>query len=103
MIARLWHGRVPSVRAREYRQFLMHRAIPDYRSIPGNLAVQILERPEGEITHFITLTHWDAVESIKQFAGEQYEQAKYYAEDHDFLLEFEPLVKHYTVVGKSGQ
>lgn len=101
MIARMWHGRVPAAKAAAYRQFLNGRAIPDYRSVPGNLSVHVLERREGEVTHFITLTFWDSLESIRAFAGEDLEKAKYYPEDADFLLEFEPRVIHYEVVGKS--
>jgi hypothetical protein len=40
-------------------------------------------------------------EAIKGFAGEDPELAKYYPEDADFLLEFEPAVIHYEVVGLS--
>jgi hypothetical protein len=39
--------------------------------------------------------------SIKAFAGDDVETAKYYPEDRDFLLEFEPKVVHYEVVGQS--
>jgi heme-degrading monooxygenase HmoA len=101
MIARLWHGRVPSSKAEAYRAFLNARAIPDYRSIPGNLSVHVLERREGEVTHFITLTFWESLGAIRAFAGEDLERAKYYPEDAAFLLEFEPGVVHYDVAGKS--
>jgi heme-degrading monooxygenase HmoA len=101
MIVRMWHGRVPTTKASAYREFLNLRAIPDYRSVPGNLGVQILERPDGEVTHFITLTHWASLEAIRAFAGAEIERAKYYPEDHDFLLEFELTVVHYEVVGQS--
>jgi heme-degrading monooxygenase HmoA len=101
MIVRMWHGRVPTDKAAAYREFLNTRAIPDYQSVPGNLSVHILERAEGSITHFITLTFWKDIESIKRFAGENVETAKYYPEDKDFLLEFEPNVVHYEVVGHS--
>jgi heme-degrading monooxygenase HmoA len=97
----MWHGRVPTSKAQEYREFTIARAIPDYRSVEGNLSVHILERAEGEVTHFITLTFWKDLESIKAFAGEEVERAKYYPEDKDFLLEFEPNVVHYEVVGGS--
>ena len=33
--------------------------------------------------------------------GEEIERAKYYPEDAEFLLEYEPRVVHYEVVGKS--
>jgi heme-degrading monooxygenase HmoA len=101
MIARMWHGRVMTVKAQAYREFLNARAIPDYRSVEGNLSVHILERPEGDVTHFITLTFWRDIDSIKAFAGEEVETAKYYPEDADYLLEFEPTVVHYEVVGQS--
>lgn len=101
MIARLWHGRVPTGKAEAYREFTNGRAIPDYRSVPGNLAVYVLERQEGEITHFMTLTFWKDLDAIHQFAGEDVARAKYYPEDQDFLLEFEPTVVHYDVVGRS--
>jgi len=97
----MWHGRVPTSIAEAYREFLNERAIPDYQSIQGNISVHILERHEGDITHFITMTFWDNIEVIKRFAGEHVETAKYYPEDKDFLLEFEPTVTHYEVVGQS--
>ena len=101
MIVRMWHGRVPTSKARVYREFTNRRAIPDYQSVRGNISVHILERQEGEVTHFITLTFWESLEAIKGFAGDNIERAKYYPEDKDFLLEFEPTVVHYEVVGHS--
>jgi heme-degrading monooxygenase HmoA len=101
MIVRLWHGRVPSEKAAAYREFVNQRAIPDYRSVPGNLSVHVLERADGAVTHFITLTFWESLEAIRGFAGPDVETAKYYPQDRDFLLEFEPTVVHYEVVGQS--
>ena len=101
MIVRMWHGRVPTAKAPAYRQFTNQRAIPDYQSVPGNISAYVLERQEGEVTHFITMTFWKDLDSIRGFAGEDLEKAKYYPEDKDFLLEFEPRVVHYEVVGQS--
>lgn len=100
MIARMWHGRVPASKARAYREFTNARAIPDYRSTPGNISVYILERQEGDIRHFMTLTFWENRDAIRGFAGDDIERAKYYPEDKDYLLEFEPTVVHYKVVGQ---
>ncbi|TFH64083.1 MAG: antibiotic biosynthesis monooxygenase, partial [Candidatus Zixiibacteriota bacterium] len=85
----MWHGRVPTAKAEAYRAFTNGRAIPDYRSVSGNISVHILERVEGDITHFITLTFWESLDAIRGFAGEDLEKAKYYPEDADFLLEYE--------------
>jgi len=101
MIARIWHGKVQTPKAKAYREFLRARAIPDYQSIAGNISVHILERTEGDITHFIALTFWKDLESVKAFAGDEVEVAKYYPEDKEFLIEIEPNVVHYEVVGQS--
>ena len=101
MVVRMWHGRVPSEKAPLYREFLNGRAIPDYRSVPGNISVHVLERIDGSVTHFVTMTFWESMASIRGFAGQDADVAKYYPEDRDFLLEFEPNVMHYEVVGQS--
>jgi heme-degrading monooxygenase HmoA len=101
MIVRMWHGRVETAKAQAYREFLNQRAIPDYRSVAGNISVHILERREGEVTHFVTMTFWTSMDVIAGFAGADPEVAKYYPEDAGFLLEFEPTVVHYEVVGHS--
>jgi hypothetical protein len=48
------------------------------------------------------MTFWEDMDVIRGFAGEEVERAKYYPEDQDFLLEFEPTVVHYEVVGRSA-
>jgi len=101
MIVRIWHGMTSGAKADEYTDFLNARAIPDYRGTLGNLAVHILRRHEGDRTHFITLTFWESLETIKGFAGDPVDRAKYYPEDKGFLLEFEPNVEHWEVVGSA--
>jgi heme-degrading monooxygenase HmoA len=102
MIVRIWHGRTERARADEYSRFLEVRAIPDYRSVPGNLEVYVLRRDEGEVTHFLTLTVWASEDAIRAFAGPGHLKAKYYPEDKEFLLEFEPEVRHYSVVARGS-
>jgi heme-degrading monooxygenase HmoA len=93
----MWHGITARSKADAYTAFLEERAVPDYRSVPGNLGVAVLRRDESEVTHFMTVTHWDSEDSIRAFAGEDLLKAKYYPEDQDFLLEFEPEVQHFVV------
>lgn len=102
MIARRWHGIVPTEKAQTYREFLIARAIPDYQSVPGNLGVFIFLRADGDVTHFETLTFWDNRDSIRRFAGDDIERAKYYPEDKNFLIEFEPTVQHFEVIDGSN-
>ncbi|MEW6286178.1 MAG: antibiotic biosynthesis monooxygenase [Chloroflexota bacterium] len=98
MIARIWHGITPASKADEYVEFLNKTWVKDYQAVEGNLGVYVLRRIEGGQAHFLTLTFWDSVEAIKRFAGEEYEKARYYPEDKDFLLEFEEKVAHYEVM-----
>jgi heme-degrading monooxygenase HmoA len=95
MIARIWHGETTAEKAEEYLDYLNRTGIPGYRATPGNRGAFVLRRIEGERAHFLTLSLWDSLESIKEFAGEDYERARYYPEDEKFLLEFEPTVQHY--------
>ena len=57
-----------------------------------------MRRDEDGVSHFLTVTHWDSEGSIRAFAGDEPLRAKYYPEDKDFLLEFEPQVQHYIVM-----
>lgn len=102
MICRIWHGRTARDRADDYAAFLEQRAIPDYRSVAGNLDVTVLRRDEGEVTHFMTMTHWRSEQAIRAFAGDDVLRAKYYPEDSDFLLEFEQEVQHFEVVARQS-
>ena len=102
MIVRIWHGRTRRERADEYAAFLTMRAIPDYRAIAGNLDVAILRRDEGEESHFLTVTRWTSEQAIRSFAGSEVLKAKYYPEDEEFLLDFEPQVRHYNVVARAS-
>lgn len=97
MICRIWHGRTKRAQADEYEEFLKIRALPDYRSVPGNLDVFILRRDEGDVSHFLTVSHWESEDVIRAFAGDDLLEAKYYPEDRDFLLEFEPTVQHFLI------
>ncbi|WP_297090188.1 antibiotic biosynthesis monooxygenase [Thermococcus sp.] len=96
-VMRLWHGRVPVEKANEYEKFLIERAVPDYSSVDGLLKIYFTRKDDGNIARFILVTIWDSIESIKKFAGENPEIAKYYPEDEDFLLEKEKYVQHYWI------
>ncbi len=97
MIARLWHGRVPAAKAEAYRRYLEATGLEDYRSTPGNRGVTVLERVEGDEAHFLLVSYWESEEAIRAFAGDDVLRARYYPEDAEFLLEFEPRVTHYEV------
>lgn len=100
MIVRNWHGRVPSDLSDRYLALMREVALPDYKATPGNLGAWRLTRREDEIVHFEMLTFWTDLEAIKRFAGEDFERAKYYDFDAEFLIEQELHVRHYEAVSE---
>ena len=93
----LWHGEVAIDQADEYEQFMIDRAAPDYASVDGLLKLYFQRRDEDDIAHFLLVTIWDSLESIKKFAGARPELAKYYPEDDNFLLEKEKYTSMYDI------
>lgn len=100
MIARIWHGKTTADKADKYLGFLNETGIPDYRGTAGNVAAYILRRIENGNAHFFTLTFWNSIDAIKRFAGNDHQKAKYYPEDTEYLLEFEPEVQHFELFGE---
>ncbi len=100
MIARIWHGVTPSSKADQYLDYLNKTGIPDYRATAGNQGVFVLRRIEANRAHFLLLTLWDSLAAIERFAGPEFEKARYYPEDDEYLLERELAVEHYVVESK---
>ncbi|WP_299000412.1 antibiotic biosynthesis monooxygenase [Flagellimonas sp. S174] len=97
MIARIWKGKTKIAHAEAYEEFMNERAVPDYSNTKGFVKLLFLKRIDEQFAHFELITFWDNLEVIKNFAGEDYEKAKYYPEDQDFLLEFPEKVTHFEV------
>ena len=97
MIARIWHGKTAGKQYEAYTKFLKEVAIPDYQKTEGFKSLTFLRQIKEEEGHFTLITYWENLVVIKNFAGEDYEKAKYYPEDDQFLLEFEEKVQHHEV------
>lgn len=101
IITRIWHGKTLPEHSGIYLDYIRKTGLPDYLNTPGILSAKVLRRIENDSCHFWTITEWKDLQSIKKFAGEDYEKAKYYPEDGKFLLEFEENVIHCeTFTGK---
>lgn len=97
MIARIWHGKTAASHFDAYSQLLHRLAIPDYQKTQGFRGLTFLRRIEDGEAHFNLITYWEDLEVIRNFAGNDFEKAKYYPEDKEYLLEFEEMVTHYEV------
>ncbi|WP_394974479.1 antibiotic biosynthesis monooxygenase [uncultured Croceitalea sp.] len=97
MIARIWQGKTSAKNFDDYTAFLKKVAVPDYNKTDGFVSLTFLKRLENNEGHFTLITFWENLAVIKNFAGEDFEKAKYYPEDDNYLLEFEEKVVHYDV------
>jgi heme-degrading monooxygenase HmoA len=98
MIARLWTGQVPVEKSEEYLLRMRQVALPDYKSVEGNLGAWCLHRRDGDRVTVAMLTFWRDLRAIRRFAGTPEDVAKYYDFDAQFLLEMPERVQHFEVV-----
>jgi heme-degrading monooxygenase HmoA len=104
MIARIWHGVTMADKADAFLQFVRKTGEQAYLKSPGNQGVHILRRRFDDKAEFLLLSFWDSIESVKLFAGEDYNKAVYpFPEDREFLIELEPKVKHFEVLNEPAK
>jgi heme-degrading monooxygenase HmoA len=97
LIARIWKGAVRKPDGDAYVDYMQETGIAGYASTRGNRGVWMLRRDVDEHTEFLMFTLWDSLDSVKAFAGQDYESAVFYPEDDRFLVERDPLSIHYLV------
>jgi hypothetical protein len=66
MIARRWHGRVPTAKAEEYLRLMEDVGLPDYRGTEGNRGAWCLHRGDGDVVHVEMFTLWDDLDAIRR-------------------------------------
>lgn len=99
MIARMWRGWAASAAAADlYEEFLRSTFLPAAYSIPGFKGASVLRRNVGEEIEFTTITRFESVQAIRQFAGEDYEAAHVAPRARELLVRFEPRCVHSELV-----
>jgi heme-degrading monooxygenase HmoA len=99
MILRRWSSRIRTRDREDYVAYIKGTGVEDYLATPGNLGCQILLRDCGDgVTEVSTLSWWKSPESIRAFAGNDLDRARYYPLDDRFLLAKPESVEHHLVV-----
>jgi heme-degrading monooxygenase HmoA len=98
MIARIWRGQTRPEDAEAYLEVLKRTGVPDYQRTSGNRGVIVLRRVSDRGAEFLLLTLWDDWPAIIEFAGDEFDLARYHAEDEDYLTDRPERVDHYDVV-----
>lgn len=99
-ILREWRGVIRKADRDVYVDYIKGTGLDDYRATPGNRGAAIAVRDlDSERTEVITLSWWDSLDSIRAFAGDDIELARYYPMDDQYLLERPRTVQHYECFG----
>jgi hypothetical protein len=69
----MWRGWTATENADAYERFLLSELFPSMREIPGFRSAEVLRRSEGDEAAFVTLTRFDSLDDIREFAGDDYE------------------------------
>ena len=101
MIMRICKGSTHRSDSDSYFNYLLETGVKEYRETTGNHGVYVLRRNVDDHSEFLLLSLWDSVESIKGFAGSDYEKAVFYPEDAKYLVEFDKHVAHFEVLYSS--
>lgn len=99
MISRIWHGYTTFENADAYEKLLKEEIFVGIknRNIKGYQGIQLLRRKIADETEFITIMWFDALDSVKEFAGTDYENCVVPDKARKILSRFDKISQHYEV------
>ena len=97
-IVRVWGGFGTEAGVERYcREHFPQSVLPHLRSIDGFIEVKVMtRRGQGETEVVVAIT-WESIESVKAFAGDDYEKAVVEPVVRELLNRFDERVAHFTV------
>jgi heme-degrading monooxygenase HmoA len=108
MISRVWHGWTTRANADAYEKLLREEILPGIHRVRGFKGAHVLRRELRELkdrgpkdkdeVEFVTITQFDSLDTVKEFAGEDYEVAVILPEAHRLLVRFDARSTHYETV-----
>lgn len=99
MIVRIWHGWTTPENADAYERLLRNEIFVGIkgRNITGFREIKLLRDDGEKECEFVTIMEFDSFESVKQFAGEDYERAVVPDEARKLLKRFDQSSRHYEL------
>jgi heme-degrading monooxygenase HmoA len=99
MIARIWHGWTAPANADAYESHLRTDVLPGIESrVAGYRGVYLLRRESGDEIEFITVTLWDSLDAVREFAGDDYETAVVPETAQRLLSHYDERSAHYETL-----
>jgi antibiotic biosynthesis monooxygenase (ABM) superfamily enzyme len=99
MIGRVWHGWTTPENADAYEALLKTEIFPGIlaKKIAGFERIELFRRDAGREVEFMTVMWFDSLDSVRAFAGEDYETAYVPASARAVLARFDARSQHYEV------
>jgi heme-degrading monooxygenase HmoA len=99
MIERIWHGWTTKANADAYEQLLKNEIFVGIgnRRMSGYRGIRLLRRNVGDEVEFVTIMRFDSLESVREFAGKDYEAAIVPRQARALLSRFDERSQHYEV------
>jgi len=97
VIARVWRGVARTEEADAYVRHLQNDTFPALARIPGFVDAAIWRRDVALGVEFTVVTHWESIDTIRQFAGEPVDAAVVPPEVRAMMLTYDEKVAHYEV------
>jgi heme-degrading monooxygenase HmoA len=99
MISRIWHGWTSPGNADTYEALLKEEIIVGIqnRHIRGFKGMQLLRRTAGAEVEFVTIMTFDSLDAVREFAGQDYEQAVVPQKARAVLSRFDERSQHYEI------
>jgi len=102
VVVRSWRGSTAAADADRYVGYMNETGVAGLAATPGNQGVQMWRRVEGDRAEFVVVSYWDSRDSIRAFAGDDIEVARFYPEDEEYLVERDLHCTHYDLVASLG-
>ena len=99
MVGRIWHGWTTLENADVYENLLKSEIFPGIatKKVQGYRSIQLFRRALGDEVEFITIMWFDSWDSVRQFAGEDYEKAYVPPKAREVLSRFDERSQHYEI------
>jgi heme-degrading monooxygenase HmoA len=97
VIARVWRGRTTRENAAAYEELLGTTILPGIDRVRGFRGAELFRRELGDEIEFMTVTRFDSIDAVREFAGDDYEQAVISDEAHRLLSQFDERVAIYEL------
>jgi heme-degrading monooxygenase HmoA len=96
MITRMWRGWTATENADAYERFLLQDLFPTMRDSRGFRGADVLRRSENhDEVAFVTLTRFDSLDDIREFAGDDPEAAVLEPRALELLSRYEERALHF--------